>query len=169
VIVHAFARVPRRRIAGEAGFDVAYLLRRSKRRNVRPILPLSLRALAWLVLIAGGAAVCFLTFLVAMTFLFSIFIEPPVWKQVIGYASLVGPLPVMTGATLLFFRRTEKPGAKLVLVGSALMTLYMIVCFLRLDARAMGWLPFFLIYVLAPVVVLAVDGVAVRIHKRARE
>ena len=38
------------------------------------------------------------------------------------------------------------------------MTLYMIVCFLRLDARAMERLPFFLIYVLAPVVVLAVDG-----------
>jgi hypothetical protein len=54
---------------------------------VRPILPLSLRALAWLVLIAGGAAVCFLTFLVVMTFLFNIFIEPPVSKQrLAGYA-----------------------------------------------------------------------------------
>jgi hypothetical protein len=70
-------------------------------------------------LIAGTAAVCGLTFLVAMSFLFTIFIEPPVWKQVIGYASLVGPLPLMTCATLLFFRRTEKPGAKLVLAGSA--------------------------------------------------
>ena len=96
----------RRRVAGEAGLDITYLRTRSKRRDVRPILPLSLRALA---------AVCFLTFLVLMTFLFTIFIEPPEWKQVIGYASLVGPLPLMAGATLLFFRRTEKPGAKLVL------------------------------------------------------
>src|SRR6266498_4798452 len=34
--------VTRRRVAGEAGFDVTYLRRRSERRAVRPILPLTL-------------------------------------------------------------------------------------------------------------------------------
>src|SRR5438445_10492586 len=34
--------VARRRVAGEAGFDVTYLRRRSERRAVRPILPLTL-------------------------------------------------------------------------------------------------------------------------------
>ena len=34
--------VARRRVAGEAGFDVTYLRRRSERRDVRPILPLTL-------------------------------------------------------------------------------------------------------------------------------
>ena len=34
--------VARRRVAGEAGFDVTYLRRRSERRTVRPILPLTL-------------------------------------------------------------------------------------------------------------------------------
>src|SRR5437773_12152999 len=34
--------VARRRVAGEAGFDVQYLRRRSERRAVRPIPPLTL-------------------------------------------------------------------------------------------------------------------------------
>src|SRR6266704_2677218 len=34
--------VARRRVAGEAGFDVTYLRKRSERRAVRPILPLTL-------------------------------------------------------------------------------------------------------------------------------
>lgn len=37
-----FVGVARRRVAGEAGFDVTYLHRRSERRAVRPILPLTL-------------------------------------------------------------------------------------------------------------------------------
>ena len=101
--------------------------------------------------------------------MFTIFVDPPVWKRVIGYASLVGPLPLITGAILLMFRRTEKPGAKLVLAGGVVMTVYMIVCFLRLEARAMEPPVFFLTYVLAPVVTFVVDGVAVRIHKLARQ
>ena len=36
------AGATRRRVAGEAGFDVACLRRRSERRAVRPILPLTL-------------------------------------------------------------------------------------------------------------------------------
>ena len=101
--------------------------------------------------------------------MFTIFIDPPVWKQVIGYASLAGPLPLITGAILLLFRGKKKLGARLVLAGSAIMTLYVIVCFLRLDSHGMEPLLFLLTYVLAPVVVFAVDGVAVRIHKLAAE
>ena len=41
-IVVGLVGVARRHVAGEAGFDVTYLRRRSERRAVRPILPLTL-------------------------------------------------------------------------------------------------------------------------------
>ena len=41
-IIGGLVGVARRRVAGEAGFDVTYLRRRSESRAVRPILPLTL-------------------------------------------------------------------------------------------------------------------------------
>src|SRR5713101_1675503 len=98
----------------------------------------SVKVLAVLVVIVGGSDMSLLTFGMNLSFLFYLFTQPPVWHQVVGYASLLGPVPLVTGAALLFFERTQRVGAKVALAGSAFMTAYMVVCFLRLDIRSVG-------------------------------
>jgi hypothetical protein len=128
----------------------------------------SVKVLAFFVLIVGGSAMGLLTFGVSLSFLFYLFTPPPVWRQVVGYASLLGPIPLVTGAMLSFFKRTQRIGAKVALAGSALLTAYMVVCFLRLDIQSVGILERLLWFALAPLAVLAVDAATFRIYKLAK-
>lgn len=124
----------------------------------------SVKALALFILIVGGAAICFLTFGVALSFLFALFSPPPVRDQILGYSSMAGPVPLLAGAVLLFFKRTQRFGAKLTLAGSAILTAYLVICYVRLNPSAGVPVRLFL-FVLLPVVVLVVDVAAYRIYK----
>jgi hypothetical protein len=124
-----------------------------------------MKVLAVFVLVVGGLAMGLLTFGVSLSLLFYLFTPPPVWHQAVGYVSLLGPVPLVTGAVLLFFERTQRAGAKLALAGSALMTAYMVVCFFRLDIRSVGILEKLLWFALTPVAVAAVDTATFRIYK----
>jgi hypothetical protein len=125
----------------------------------------SVKVLAVFVLIVGGSAMGLLTFGVSLSLLFYLFTPPPVWHQVVGYASLLGPIPLVTGSVFTFFERTRRIGAKVALAGSALMTAYMVVCFLRLDIRSVGMLEKLLWFALTPLAVLTVDAATFKIYK----
>ncbi len=128
----------------------------------------SVKGLAAFVLIVGGAAVCFLTFGVAMSFLFYLFTPPPLLARVLGYASMAGPLPLLTGAVLLFFHRTQHLGAKLTLAGCFILSVYMVVCYTRLDVYSVRLLERLLWFGLIPLAVLAADYAAYRIYAAVR-
>jgi hypothetical protein len=125
----------------------------------------SVKVLAVFVLLVGGSTMGLLTFGVSLSFLFYLFTPPPVWRQVVGYTSLLGPIPLVAGAILSFFKRTQGIGAKVALAGSALLTAYMVLCFLRLDIQSVGILERLLWFILAPLAVLAVDAATFRIYK----
>ena len=124
----------------------------------------SVKGLAAFVLIVGGAAVCFLTFGVALSFLFSLFAPPPILDRILGYASLAGPLPLLAGAVLLFFQRTQRLGAKLTLAGCFILSAYMVVCYTRLDVYSVRMVERLLWFGLIPLAVLAADYAAYRIY-----
>jgi hypothetical protein len=124
----------------------------------------SVKGLAVFVLIVGGAAVCFLTFAVALSFLFSLFTRPPVLDQILGYISLAGPLPLLAGAVMVFFPRTQRQGAKLVLAGCFILSVYMVVCYTRLNVYSAGLGDRLFWFGLIPVAVLAADYAAYRLY-----
>jgi hypothetical protein len=124
----------------------------------------SVKGLATFVLIAGGAAVCFLAFAVALSFLFSLFAPPPVLNQILGYISLAGPLPLLAGSAMLFFLRTQQLGAKLTLAGCFILSVYMVVCYARLGVFSVGIWDRLFWFGLIPVAVLAVDYAAYRLY-----
>ncbi|HEY6307140.1 MAG TPA: hypothetical protein VI488_11865 [Candidatus Angelobacter sp.] len=124
----------------------------------------SVKRLAAFVLIVGGATACFLTFAVALSFLFSLFSRPPVLDQILGYASLAGPLPLLIGAVLLFFPNRQKLGAKLTLAGCFVLSVYMVVCYTRLDVYSEGIWDRLFWFGLIPVAVLAADYASYRIY-----
>jgi hypothetical protein len=129
----------------------------------------SVRGLAAFVLVVGGAAICFLTFAIALSFLFSLFSAPPVLDRVFGYVSLAGPLPLLTGAVLLFFPRTQKVGSKLTLGGCFVLSVYMLVCYARLDVYSVGIWDRLFWFGLMPVAVLAADYASYRIYALLKE
>lgn len=125
----------------------------------------STKGLAAFVLVVGGVTSCFLTFGVAVSYLFYIFTRPPLVSQILGYASLAGPLPLLIGSVLLFFHRTQRLGARLTLAGSFILSVYVIICYMRLEVYSVPILERLLWFVLAPVAVLAVDAASYRIYK----
>jgi hypothetical protein len=124
----------------------------------------SVKGLAAFVLVLGGAAVCFLTFAVAFSFLFTLFARPPVLNQIIGYSSLAGPLPLLAGTVLLFPHRTQKLGARLTVAGCFVLSVYMVVCYARLDVYSVGLWDRLFWFGLIPVAVLAADYASYRIY-----
>jgi hypothetical protein len=119
---------------------------------------------ALFILIVGGAAVCFLTFGVFVSFLFSLG-PPSLSNQILGYASLAGPVPLFAGSLLLLFHRTQKLGAKMVLAGSFIMSLYMVICYTKLDVYAVRFRERLLWFGLIPLAVLGVDYASYRVYK----
>jgi hypothetical protein len=124
----------------------------------------SVKGLAAFVLIVGGAAVCFLTFAVSLSFLFSLFAPPPLLNQVLGYISLAGPLPLLAGTVMLFFPRTQKLGVKLTLAGCFVLSVYMVICYTRLDVYSVGIWDRLFWFGLMPIAVLAADYAAYRLY-----
>jgi hypothetical protein len=124
----------------------------------------SVKVLAALVLVVGVPTMGFLTFAVAVSFLVYIFREPPLGRQILGYVSLVGPIPLWTGAILLFFPRTGKLGARLALAGSFIMTVYLVTAYSMVDVRAPQLVTRMLLFGVVPVAVLAVDYMSYRAY-----
>jgi hypothetical protein len=123
------------------------------------------RRLALFILIVGGAAVCFLTFGVSVSLLFSLFGPTSLLNEILGYISLAGPVPLLAGAVLLFFRSKQTLGAKLTLAGSFILSLYMVICYTRLDVYSVRILERMLWFGLIPLTVLAVDYASYRVYK----
>jgi hypothetical protein len=122
------------------------------------------KMLAIIVLILGLPTMSFLTFGVAMSFLFYIFAPPPLGREILGYISLAGPIPLWAGAVLLFFPRTRKLGARLVLAGSFIMTVYLVVCYSRLEVYSVRVMERMLWFGVIPLAVLAVDYASYRAY-----
>ena len=117
----------------------------------------SVKALASLLLILGLPTMGFLTFAVAVSFLFYIFSPPPLGQLILGYISLAGPIPLWLGAILLFSPRTRVLGARLVLAGSFILTVYLLVCYSRLYVYSVQIVERVLWFGVIPLAVLAVD------------
>jgi hypothetical protein len=128
----------------------------------------SVSGLATFVLIVGAPAACFLTFGVSVSFLFSFFTLPSLLSELLGYSSLAGPVPLVAGAVLLFSHRTQMVGARLVLVGSVILSLYMVICLTQLDVDSVRISEQVLWFILIPLAVVAVDYAAYRIFKLVR-
>ena len=124
----------------------------------------SVKGLAIVLLILGLPTMGLLTFGVAMSFLFYIFAQPPLGRQILGYISLAGPIPLWAGAILLFFARTRKLGARLVLAGSFIMTVYLVVWYAKLGIDAERLPERILWWGVIPLVVLAVDYTSYRAY-----
>lgn len=124
----------------------------------------SVKALASVLLILGLPTMGFLTFGVAMSFLFYIFNPPPASQQIVGYISLAGPLPLLAGAIMLFFPRTAVTGAKLALAGSFILSFYMVVCYSRLNVYSVRLMERMLWFGIVPLAVLAVDYTSYRAY-----
>ncbi len=123
------------------------------------------RALAIVLLVLGLPTMGFLTFAVAMSFLFYIFgPPPPLGQQILGYISLAGPLPLWAGAILLFFPRTRQLGAGLALAGSVVLTIYLVVCYSRLYVYSVRLMERLLWFGMIPLAVLAIDYMSYRAY-----
>ena len=124
----------------------------------------SVKALASVLLILGLPTMGFLTFAVALSFLFYIFSAPPLGQQILGYISLAGPIPLWTGTILLFFPRTRVLGARLALAGSFILTVYLVVCYSRLYVYSVRMIERLLWFGLIPLAVLAIDYTSYRAY-----
>lgn len=124
----------------------------------------SAKGFAIVLLILGLPTMGFLTFAVAMSFLFYIFASPPLGRQILGYLSLVGPLPLCLGAILLLFSKTEKLGSRLAFAGSFILSVYLVICYSRVQLGAIELLERILWFGVVPVAVLTVDYTAYRAY-----
>lgn len=129
----------------------------------------SVKALASVLLILGLPTMGFLTFAVAVSFLFYIFSPPPLGHQILGYISLAGPIPLWLGTILLFFPRTRVLGARLVLAGSFILTVYLLVCYSRLYVYSVQIAERLLWFGVIPLAVLAVDYTGYRAYLAVKE
>lgn len=128
----------------------------------------STKGYGFVLLLLGLPAMGFLTFAVAVNFLFYIFAPPPALRQIIGYVSLAGPLPLWAGAIMLFFPRTQKPGAKLALAGAFIMNVYLVLCYSKLYVSSSEILERILWYGVVPLAVLTLDYTAYRAYLDAK-
>lgn len=129
----------------------------------------SVKALASVLLILGLPTMGFLTFAVAVSFLFYIFSPPPLGQQILGYISLAGPIPLWLGAILLYFPRTRVLGARLALAGSFILTVYLVVCYSRLYVYSVRVIERLLWFGIIPLAVLAIDYTAYRAYLAVKE
>jgi len=123
------------------------------------------KLLSLFVLIVGCACVSLFTFAIYFSYTFTLFTSVSMRDQILGNSSIIGVLPLISGAILLLFDQTQKPGARVTLLGAAVLTLYLVICYFRLsfDAMEIGlktlWFGVF------PVAVIAVDWATYKIHR----
>jgi len=125
----------------------------------------SISLLASFVLIVGGACMSLLTFAIYFSFTFTIFIPAATRDQVLGNGSIIGAVPIIVGAIMVFFRQTRKTGTVLTLAGSVILTSYLIICYIRLNFDSMELIWKLVWFALLPAVVIATDVAAYRIYK----
>ena len=125
----------------------------------------SISLLASFVLIVGGACMSLLTFAIYFSFTFTIFIPTTTRDQVLGNGSIIGAVPIIAGAILVFFGPTRKIGTILTLAGSMVLTAYLIISYIRLNFDSMELIWKLVWFALLPAVVIATDVAAYRIYK----
>ena len=125
----------------------------------------SISLLASFVLIVGGACMSLLTFAIYFSFTFAIFIPTTTRDQALGNGSIVGAVPIIAGAILVFFGPTRKIGTILTLAGSVVLTAYLVICYIRLNFDSMELIWKLVWFALLPAVVIATDVAAYRIYK----
>ena len=128
----------------------------------------SISLLASFVLIVGGACMSLLTFAIYFSFTFTIFIPTTTRDQVLGNGSIIGAVPIIVGAIMVFFGPTRKIGTILTLAGSVVLTAYLIISYIRLNFDSMELIWKLVWFALLPAVVIATDAAAYRIYKLAQ-
>ena len=123
------------------------------------------KLLSLFVLIVGGACMSLFTFAIYFSYTFTLFTSVSTRDQILGNSSIVGVLPLIAGAILLLFDKTQKPGARVTLLGSAVLTLYLVICYFRLSFDAMDGGLKILWFSVFPVAVIAVDWATYKIHR----
>ena len=123
------------------------------------------KLLALFVLIVGGACMSLFTFAIYFSYTFSLFVAVSTRDLILGYGSIPGAIPLIAGAAMLLFEQTQKPGARVTLLGSAVLTLYLVFCYFRVNFEYMEWSWKLLWFAVFPVVVIAVDWAAYKIHR----
>ena len=106
-----------------------------------------------------------LTFAIYFSFTFTIFIPTTTRDQVLGNGAIIGAIPIIVGAIMVFFGQTRKTGTVLTLAGSVVLTSYLIICYIRLNFDSMELIWKLVWFALLPAVVIATDVAAYRIYK----
>ena len=123
------------------------------------------KLLASFVLVVGGACMAWLAFVVYLSYTLTFFVPVSAGDEIIGNISVLGVVPLIAGAILLFFDQRQKLGARLIFSGSVILTAYLGICYTRLAFQYMGRLEEILWFVVIPLVVLAVDLAVYKIYK----
>ena len=123
------------------------------------------KLLALFVLVVGGACMSLFTFAIYFSYTFILFAPVATRDEVLGNGSIIGAVPLITGAIMLLFARTQKPGARVTLLGSVVLTLYLVFCYFRLSFDSMELTWKMLWFAVFPVAVATVDWTAYKIHR----
>ena len=123
------------------------------------------KLLALFVLVVGGACISLFTFAIYFSYTFTLFVAVTKRDLIMGYGSIIGIFPLIAGAIMLLFDQTQKPGARVTLLGAAVLTLYLVICYFRLSFDAMGIPLWSLWFGVFPVAVIAVDWATYKIHR----
>jgi len=125
----------------------------------------SVKLLASFVLVAGGACMALFTFAIYLSYTLTFFVAVSTRDQILGNGSIIGAVPLIAGALLLFFHQTQRLGARLTLAGSMVLTAYLALCYARLSFNSMELVWKMLWFGLFPVVVVAVDWASYKIYR----
>jgi len=132
------------------------------------------KLLALLVLVVGGACMSLFAFTIWVNLTLSFFVAVSTRDLVLGYGSFIGVVPLIAGAILLLFEQTQKPGARVTLLGAAVLTLYLVICYFRLSFDSMEIplqifsmkIPLQILWFgVFPLAVIAVDWATYKVHR----
>src|SRR5438067_2758646 len=108
----------------------------AKGEGVLKLTPVKL--LASFVLVVGGACMAWLAFVVYLSYTLTFFVPVSTGDEIIGNISVLGAIPLIAGAVLLFFDQRQKLGTRLIFSGSVILTAYVGICYARLTFQYMG-------------------------------
>ena len=123
------------------------------------------KLLSLFVLIVGGACMSLFAFTIWVNLTLSFFVAVSTRDLILGYGSLIGVVPLIAGAILLLFDQTQKSGARIALLGSMVLTLYLVLCYFRINFGYMEIVYKVLWFGVFPAAVIAVDWATYKIHR----
>jgi len=123
------------------------------------------KLLALFVLVVGGACMSLFTFAIYFSYTFTLFVAVSTRDLILGYGSIIGVVPLIAGAAMLLFEQTQKPGARVTLLGSVVLTLYLVFCYFRISFDSMELIWKMLWFGAFPMAVAAVDWVSYKLHR----